>query len=185
MLEHWQFGTKDHQVVFLRRNFRQPSVRLARLWTDRRAYLRQYLHSKICSFWPSSTAIARQIGSCLIVPRQRLRAPWRRPHRSCGKLSNSACHRVDHPPCAHHRSSEWRRPHPKGVCTALQSRLDISAAPLSSVPTVSSGPDTVSDTLTGQGVVPPNASRSRGAGGTGTGAARGDPGEVRDRAAGS
>ena len=38
--------------------------------------------------------------------------------------------------------------------------------------------DSVSDTLTKQAVVPPNASRSRGAGGTGPGAARGGPGEV-------
>ena len=39
-------------------------------------------------------------------------------------------------------------------------------------------PDSVSDTLTGQAVVPPVASRSCGAGGTGPGAARGGPGEV-------
>ena len=36
-------------------------------------------------------------------------------------------------------------------------------------------PDSVSHTLTGQAVVPPNASRSRGAGGNGPGAARGGP----------
>ena len=42
--------------------------------------------------------------------------------------------------------------------------------------------DSVSDTLTGQAVVPPIASRSRGAGGTGPGAARGCPGEVRREA---
>ena len=39
-------------------------------------------------------------------------------------------------------------------------------------------PDSVSDTLTGPAVVPPIASRSRGAGGTGPGATRGGPGEV-------
>ena len=64
----------------------------------------------------------------------------------------------------------------------LQSRLDISGAPYTRHRPFRRGPDKVSDTLTGQGVVPPNASRSRGAGGTGTGAARGDPGEVRREA---
>ena len=69
-----------------------------------------FKESKIHLVWPSSTAMARQDCSCLIVPRQRLRAPWRRPHRSCRKLC--ACHRVDHPPCPHRRSCGRRRPHP-------------------------------------------------------------------------
>ena len=43
-------------------------------------------------------------------------------------------------------------------------------------------PDSVSETLTGQAVVPPIASRSRGAGDTGPGAARGGLGEVRREA---
>ena len=57
----------------------------------------------------SSLAFARQNGSCLIGPRQRLRASGRRPRRRCRNLF--ACHRFDHPPYPHPRSSGWTLPH--------------------------------------------------------------------------
>ena len=63
-----------------------------------------------------------------------------------------------------------------------QGQRDISAAPLRRYRQFYRCPDSVSDTLTGQAVVPFNASRSRGAGGTGPGAARGGPGEVQREA---
>ena len=81
--------------------------------------------------------------------------------------------------------SSWSRPmlpDHADLAATEQAQRDISAAPLRRYRRFHRCPDSVSDTLTGQAdleaVVPFNASRSRGAGGTGTGAARGDAGDV-------
>ena len=49
--------------------------------------------------------------SCLIGPRQGLSASGRLPRRRCRKLF--ACHRFDHPPCLHRRSSGKTRFNPR------------------------------------------------------------------------
>ena len=81
--------------------------------------------------------------------------------------------------------SGWSRPmlpnHADFAATE-QAQRDISAAPLRRYRRFLRCPDSVSDLLRGQAVVAFNASRSRGAGGTGTGVARGDSGEVRREA---
>ena len=100
-----------------------------------------------------------------------------RPHLSCGKLC--ACHCVHHPPCPHRRSCGQRRPHPQTAFAVQVETPHFSRPPSARYRRFCRCSDSVSDTRTKQAVVPPNASQSRGAGGTGPGAARGGPGEVR------
>ena len=124
------------------------------------------LHSKIDSMRLSSTVFAGQnarewlLASCLIGPRPCLLAPWRRPRSNYGKLS--ACHRVDHPHCPHHRSGGRRRPH---SCTALTfATRHFSRFPFAWRRRFRHCSDSVCNTLTLQEMVAPHASRSRGAG---------------------
>ena len=108
--------------------------------------------------------------SCLIGPRQHLRASGRLPLRSCRKPF--ACHRrrFDHPPCPHRRILTLRR----------QSRLYISAESPSLGADGSVSALTVSAStlrLRYADGVSPHASGSCEAGMNGTGAVQGGPGK--------
>ena len=136
---------------------------------------------------PSSTAIARQDCSCLIVPRQRLAASALRdggPIAAAGSsVHDTACHSVHHHPCPHRRSCGWSRAETAASLNCVCSRdLHISAAPQALGTDCSMAALTFCNTLTGRRVVPFNTSQSRGAGCTRRGAARGCPGEVRREA---
>ena len=105
----------------------------------------------------SSTAIARQDCSCLIVPRQRLAASALRdggPIAAAGSsVHDTACHSVHHHPCPHRRSCGRSRAETAASLNCVCSRdLHISAAPQALGTDCSMAALTFCNTLTGRRV---------------------------------
>ena len=152
-------------------SLRQPAVR-----SDQGAFRCPFatmlaLHSKICSVRPSSTLFAGQNAIEWLLPHRPETAPPRSVTAASAPLRGAPCLSLRQSSSfPYRRSSGRRRPHAYTVLT-VATRYPFRRCP-----------DGVCNTLTGHRVVVPRASRSCGAGGTGAGAARGGPGEVRREA---